>query len=44
LPGTRAPFRHLPLDLGDADASRAGIQDLSEVTHVVYAAVSGSRA
>lgn len=33
------PFRHLPLDLRDADATWAGVQDLSEVTHVVYAAV-----
>ena len=33
------PFRHLPLDLRDADATRVGVQDLSEVTHVVYAAV-----
>jgi nucleoside-diphosphate-sugar epimerase len=33
------PFRHLPLDLRDADATRNGVQDLSEVTHVVYAAV-----
>lgn len=27
LPGGRAPFRDLPLDLRDADATRAGIQD-----------------
>lgn len=33
------PFRHLPLDLRDAEATRAGIEDLTEVTHVVYAAV-----
>jgi hypothetical protein len=42
-PGTRA-VPPLPLDLRDADATRAGIQDLSEVTHVVYAAVFESRA
>lgn len=33
------PFRHLPLDLQDEAATRAGVQDLSEVTHVVYTAV-----
>lgn len=33
------PFRHLPLDLQDEGATRAGVQDLSEVTHVVYTAV-----
>ncbi|MCU1626085.1 MAG: short-chain dehydrogenase [Pseudonocardia sp.] len=33
------PFRHLPLDLQDEAATRAGVQDLPEVTHVVYTAV-----
>ncbi|MEU7813601.1 SDR family oxidoreductase [Pseudonocardia sp. NPDC049154] len=33
------PFRHLPLDLQDAEATRAGVADLADVTHVVYTAV-----
>jgi len=33
------PFRHIPLDLRDTEATRTGVQDLSEVTHVVYTAV-----
>jgi nucleoside-diphosphate-sugar epimerase len=33
------PYRHLPLDLQDVDATRAGVADLSDVTHVVYTAV-----
>jgi nucleoside-diphosphate-sugar epimerase len=33
------PFRHLPIDLRDADATRAAAEQLGEVTHVVYAAV-----
>lgn len=32
-------FRHLPLDLRDADACRAAASELADVTHVVYAAV-----
>lgn len=32
-------FRHLSLDLQDAAATRDGVQGLSDVTHVVYAAV-----
>lgn len=34
-----ASFRHLALDLTDADACRAAVADLGAVTHVVYAAV-----
>lgn len=33
------PFRHLPINLQDAAATREAVQGLSEVTHVVYAAV-----
>jgi nucleoside-diphosphate-sugar epimerase len=33
------PFRHLPLDLRDADATAAALGELRDVTHVVYAAV-----
>lgn len=33
------PFRHLRLDLRDADACRAAASELGDVTHVVYAAV-----
>jgi nucleoside-diphosphate-sugar epimerase len=33
------PFRHLPVDLRDADACRAVASELGDVTHVVYAAV-----
>jgi nucleoside-diphosphate-sugar epimerase len=32
-------FQHVPLDLRDESATRAGVADLSGVTHVVYAAV-----
>ena len=32
-------FRHLPLDLTDAEACRAAAAELARVTHVVYAAV-----
>lgn len=32
-------FRHLPVDLRDADASRATFRGLAEVTHVVYSAL-----
>jgi nucleoside-diphosphate-sugar epimerase len=33
------PFRHLPVDLRDADATRVAVDDLTGVTHVVYTAV-----
>ena len=33
------PFQHLPIDLRDAAATRDAVQDLSAVTHLVYAAV-----
>jgi nucleoside-diphosphate-sugar epimerase len=33
------PFRHLPVDLRDADATAAAADDLGDVTHVVYTAV-----
>ncbi len=33
------PFRHLPVDLQDADASRRAFSQLPQVTHVVYTAV-----
>lgn len=32
-------FRHLPLDLRDAEATRAALEELDGVTHVLYAAV-----
>lgn len=32
-------FQHVPLDLRDEAATRAGVADLSAVTHVVYTAV-----
>ena len=33
------PFTHLAIDLRDAEASRAALSELSDVTHVVYAAL-----
>jgi nucleoside-diphosphate-sugar epimerase len=38
IDGSR-PFRHLPVDLQDADAGRQAFSQLGDVTHVVYAAV-----
>jgi len=35
----RQPFRHLPVDLRDAEASRQVFSQLAETTHVVYTAV-----
>jgi nucleoside-diphosphate-sugar epimerase len=32
-------FRHVPVDLRDADATAQAVTDLRDVTHVVYAAV-----
>jgi nucleoside-diphosphate-sugar epimerase len=32
-------FRHVPIDLRDADATAAAVADLGDVTHVVYTAV-----
>jgi nucleoside-diphosphate-sugar epimerase len=39
-PEAKGDYRHLALDLTDADACRAAGKALSEVTHVIYAAVS----
>ncbi len=36
---SRQPYRHLPVDLRDAEATGAAVAGLREVTHVVYAAV-----
>ena len=36
---TTRPFRHEPVDLRDAEATRAAAQTYGAVTHVVYAAV-----
>ena len=33
------PFRHVAVDLRDTDASQAAFRELTDVTHVVYAAV-----
>ncbi len=33
------PFRHLPLDLRDPEATAAALAELDDVSHVVYAAV-----
>lgn len=33
------PYRHLSVDLRDADAARAALSGLTEVTHLVYAAL-----
>lgn len=34
-----APYRHITVDLRDADATTAALRSLSGITHVVYAAV-----
>jgi nucleoside-diphosphate-sugar epimerase len=39
-PVVSGEFRHLPLDLTDAAACRQACQQLGDVTHVIYAAVS----
>lgn len=36
---TDKPFRHIPIGLRDADASREAFSRLSEVMHVIYAAL-----
>jgi nucleoside-diphosphate-sugar epimerase len=33
------PFRHLSIDLRDAQAARAGLSDVGDVTHLAYAAL-----
>jgi len=36
---TVRPFRHLSVDLRDADNARAALSDVADVTHLVYAAL-----
>ena len=36
---SRRPFTHLSVDLRDADAARKALGDLTDVTHLVYAAL-----
>jgi nucleoside-diphosphate-sugar epimerase len=36
---TIRPYRHLSIDLRDADSAKAGLSDVGDITHLAYAAL-----